>query len=536
MLPALCRRLCVSTVVSACLVVVALTLPHTAHASPSSANASAKNEHVLRTVYFIPTNRDPNPESIEKLKNYVKLLRQYYGAQMARHGFYKPGTTEGKTFDFEADNSGEPIVHILRGKLTDEEYKDGPAQFVMVHKEVSEAFSLEKASYFVVTEACKIHPDSTISGPSCLGAGGSSPGGAGGMAIMGSDIFPFLDPSLFTDETPVDGMIIPELGPYPLKHRVSYGGFARNSVGGYASTIHGATAHEVGHAFNLPHVFANDDAPEVGGDLMGRGNQGFRGNYGNFPGMWANLSPELCEMLNVWRVFNPGEPLTDRNPPKHVLTAVVENPTASIGRNIRVRVRASDSGSGLYRTFAIVSPPWTLVNSSAFDDRGIADFSINSWEVPFEQLKPKSYHLEVLTLDNQGNRSLAGVWVQVPEVMLQQCQDGDGWRDLPWGAWSDTRTMRMVISMTAMENDVVITPEVEIRPVGTPFSGRPNFIGEGVQYTGEPVTGYVDVQLRDGSYHWQYRLTTNTGQRSSWVSFGTHDPQATDFRVLTRGR
>jgi hypothetical protein len=536
MLPMLCRRVCVSTIVSACLLVAAIALPQAGHSSPQAADPSAENEYVLRTIYFIPTNREPNPESVEKLKNYVKLLNQYYGMQMARHGFYKPGTTEGKTFAYEVDEHGEPLIRIHRGKMTDAEYGGGPELFGRVRGEIAEAFSMEKATYYVMAETARIHPDSTITGPCCLGARGRAPGGAGGIAIKGSDNLPFLDAALFDDDTPVEGMIIPELGPYPVKHGVSFGGYAGNTVGDYASTILGATGHEIGHAFNLPHVFSNDHGAKTGGDLMGLGNQGFRGNFGNFPGEWAHLSRESCEMLNVYRVFNPGEPLTHSEPPKHVLTAVLENPTASMGKNIRVQVEASDSGAGLYRTFALVTPPWTTVKSAGFDEDGMADFSIDSWEVPRQGLPPRSYNLEVLTLDNMGNWALAATWVPVPETVLQQCQDGDGWRNLPSGSWSDTHTMRMVISMTTLQNDVVITPEVEVRPVGTPFAGRPNFTGEGVHYTGSPVTGYVDVQLRDGSYHWQYRLTTSTGEISSWVSFGTHDPQATDFRIVTRGR
>ncbi|HOP79421.1 MAG TPA: hypothetical protein PLZ21_02545, partial [Armatimonadota bacterium] len=418
---------------------LALILPQ---ACLAQSETQPKSGHLLRVVYFIPTNREPQDMAIQRIKNYIKTIQHYYAMEMARNGFYKPGTTEGKTFAYEADENGEPLVHIVRGKFTDVEYKDGPAQFGMVAEEVSKLFDTKKDTFIVWTECCKIHPDSTISGPSCLGAAGEAPGGAGGMAILGSDGFPFLDTALFEDTRPVDGLVFPELGPYPLKHGVSYGGFAGSTVGSYASTCHGATGHELGHAFNLPHVFTDDWAPKIGGDLMGRGNQGFRGNFGNFPGEYAHILKENCEMLNVFRVFNPGEALTDTEPPKQKADVVVEDPMSKARKKINIKMTASDSGSGLYKAFAIVIPPWATIKSAPYNEKGIAEFSILPMDVPFEELKPKSYTLELLSFDNQGNRTLMAVWVPVPDFIAQQCLAGNDWGDLPAGCWSKSGKMR----------------------------------------------------------------------------------------------
>lgn len=520
-----------------CLMVAAILPAQVCFAAATKAPAKTQKDlcpdFCLKVVYFIPSNRKPQQYAIERIKAFIKTTNKFYATEMARNGFYKPGTTQGKTFAYEMDKNGDPIVHIMKGKLTDVEYKDGPAQYGMVYDEVTKVFSVKRNTYIVWTEACRMLPDSSIAGPSCLGGAGEDAGGAGGVAILGSDGIYFLNTELFGDTRPIDGLVIPEVGQYPLKHRVSFGGFANPTVGGYASTCHGATSHELGHSFNLPHVFVNDYAPKIGGDLMGCGNQGFRGDWGNFPGEYTHLLKANCEMLNVIRAFNPGQPLTDTKPPKQTAEITLQNPMAEIGKSVYIMVKGSDPGSGLYRSIALVSPPWTTVKSAPFNSVGIAEYTIAPYEVPEEGLKPKSYNFELLAFDIQGNRSVVANWIPVPESLALQCMDGGDWRDIPNGWVSTSNTVRLAVSMTSYAQDVKVTPEVEVQPANKPFTGKPNFTGAAVEYKDKPVMGYVEMKLPAGSYHWRYRLTATSKDfpKSCWVQPRAVDSPGTDFVI-----
>lgn len=492
-----------------------------------------KAEYLLKVVYLIPTNRQPEPQVIPKIKNYIKWLQQYYSLEMARWGFYKPGTTEGKTFVYEADENGDPIVHMMKGKKTDVEYKDGLVQFPIVADEVQAVFPSDHTTLIVWTECCKMNADSTISGPSCLGSGGEPTGQSGGIAIMGSDGFAFLNPNLFNDTTPIEGLTLPEVGPYPIKHHVSYGGFANPTIGGYASTICGATGHELGHAFRMPHCFVNDDAPKIGGDIMGRGNQGIRGNYGNYPGEWAHIAKLNCEILNVSPYFNPGKIYKDKKAPMQVADVYVENSTLKIGRHIHINVQATDrGGSGLWRSLCACC--WSMMTSAPFDANGVADYDLYPYQVPIEELKPNSYLVELYAIDNDSNWIQSEYWVTMPETVAIQCPDGEKWYDVPSGCIIPSSKIRLAMSMNSLDKDVTLTPEVEVRPIGEPFTGKPNYKGESAAYKDKAVMGYVYMELPDGPYACRYRLVDQTGKKSGWVYINECDPLATDFRIKTK--
>lgn len=524
-----CRRLTFKMAMAAVLI-AALTSQICLAKTDNSAKIESP-DYCLKVIYFVPTSRQPVEKHINLIKGYVKTVNKFYAQEMARNGFFKPGTTDGKTFAYEKEANGEPHIIVFKGAQSEEAYQEPGKQWGMVYDEVTKVYPANKNTFLVFTECCKILPDQTIIGASCGGGEGDTPGGTGGMAVMGSDCIQFLDTKLFMDQTSVNGLVIPELGPYPLKHDVSFGGFANPTIGGYASTCHGATAHEIGHSFNLPHVFANDNAPKRGGDLMGRGNQGFRGNFSNNPGEYAHLSRTNCELLNIYRMFNPGEPLTDKVAPKQVAEVTLQEPTLEIGRFVHVKVKASDSGAGLYRSVAIVSPPWSTIKSSTFNAEGIAEYEISPMEIPCENLKPKSYNFEFLALDNQGNRSITAVWVPVPESASIQCMDGGNWRDLPHGCSSPSRNVRFAVSMTSLDGDVIITPEIEVLPVNKPFTGKSTLKGAEVEYKDKPVMGYVEMNLPVSSYHYRYRLVSSKGKKSCWIMPRKVEIVGTDFVI-----
>jgi hypothetical protein len=80
-----------------------------------------------------------------------------------------------------------------------------------------------------------------------------------------------------------------------------------------------------------------------------------------------------------------------------------------------------------------------------------------------------------------------------------------------------------------------LTPEVEIKPVGTAFTGAGLWVGTAVASTGAPVQDVVSVTgLTNGyQYHWRARTRDAAGQTSGWVSFGGNAETVRDVGVDT---
>ena len=64
----------------------------------------------VRLIYFVPSNRHPQPNIRAKIDELIKKVQQVYANEMERHGFGK------KTFDFEKDESGKAVVYWVDGQ------------------------------------------------------------------------------------------------------------------------------------------------------------------------------------------------------------------------------------------------------------------------------------------------------------------------------------------------------------------------------------------------------------------------------------
>lgn len=96
---------------------------------------------------------------------------------------------------------------------------------------------------------------------------------------------------------------------------------------------------------------------------------------------------------------------------------------------------------------------------------------------------------------------------------------------LPAGSWINATRIELHLQVTDASGSV--TPEVEIQPLGTAFTGAATVQGTAVSTSG-PAT--VTVQgLADGkAYHWQARVVDAAGDTSAWVTFSQ---SGTDFGV-----
>jgi L,D-transpeptidase catalytic domain len=75
-----------------------------------------------------------------------------------------------------------------------------------------------------------------------------------------------------------------------------------------------------------------------------------------------------------------------------------------------------------------------------------------------------------------------------------------------------------------------VTPQVEIQPAATVFTGKPNVVGPAMTASGTATL--MATGLTNGSsYHWQARVADGTGNASPWVTYSQSSVGTADFRI-----
>ena len=144
----------------------------------------------VRLIYFRPNDRPFRAEVVDSMKTSIRRIQALYAKQMEVHGH------GDRTFRFETDAQGEPLVHRVDGQHPDDHYVSGGSAIA----EIGQTFDLGANIYFVVID------NSTELIDGAAGRGGRG-GKASGLVRL---------PGLFNFET---------------------------------------AAHELGHAFGLEHDF-----------------------------------------------------------------------------------------------------------------------------------------------------------------------------------------------------------------------------------------------------------------------------------------
>lgn len=208
----------------------------TLHAWQKDKPATSRKLHV---VYVTFRDRPALPNYRERYDHILKNIQAYYADQMQAIG-YPP-----LTFQLDLDERGKLIIH--------DAHVDKPMSEMTVRN--SGGISREAAKKVLASKGIDIDKEHTLI--VCQLPDGVGPYYGGGFSHQGSgwtcDI-DGLDPANFND-----------LSPQP---NARYGG----SRGRNATVYIGGTAHELGHAFGLPHTGNGWDYPNAGRSLMGNGN------------------------------------------------------------------------------------------------------------------------------------------------------------------------------------------------------------------------------------------------------------------------
>ena len=174
---------------------------------PSAATRQAElnvgEPHIVRLIYFLPGDRQPQPFIDGKLDALIRDVQQSYAEQMENHGFGR------RTFSYETDATGKAVVHHVKGQFDDAYYHTDTFGKV-VWAETAEQFDLSRNVYLVVLDVSTATVDSYCGQGAFLGP-------EGGIALI----------------------------PAPNSDRERERGWSCFNVA--------VTAHELGHGFGLAH-------------------------------------------------------------------------------------------------------------------------------------------------------------------------------------------------------------------------------------------------------------------------------------------
>lgn len=508
--------------------------PKTQSTTIGSEGPAYSPEYGVRFIYLVPKNRTPQEYAVRNMKEWSKIVRYFYGREMAKYGIYKPGTTEGKTFACDEDENGDPYIHVIYGTEDDNYYANNV--FGGPPGEAAKHFDSNKSVFCIFPECYKMHDAGVITGGAMGGTncGNFTGPNLNGFAVIGGDTLWLLEKAKWWDNTPYDGMKLPWFDNLPLVFGVSYPGFQGATVGENSGVFFGAAAHELGHGFGISHCFCSGDTVPGVGDLMGNGCRGFRGIYGDFPGQGSVMCKWDCEFVAQSPYFNPGRPRTDMVPPEETEDVTIEQAGTS-NVNVHAKLSARDEGSGLYRNVISFLPAGSQATSTEFDAEGKADVRMYSSNIPVDHLNPKSYIFFFRPIDNQGNLRENQVWAPVPVSIQQQyCTPGGIWTAVAEGGQAANGNLRFILSLFGTQEYSKLTPEVEVQPVGTPFTGTPNFTGSTVDFgSTDPAVANVSVALGPGKYHWRYRIRNSAPDFpfSCWITPGNDDLTTTDIET-----
>ncbi len=113
------------------------------YAGKPATNSIPEGEpRMVRAVYLLPNDREFRQEMVDSIKTIIQYAQNFFGSQMEIHGYGY------KTFQFEADINGRPVVHTVIGKHSSDYY----AETMITYKDVPSTY---KNVYFIAIDHTK---------------------------------------------------------------------------------------------------------------------------------------------------------------------------------------------------------------------------------------------------------------------------------------------------------------------------------------------------------------------------------------------
>ncbi|MDR0871827.1 MAG: NPCBM/NEW2 domain-containing protein [Planctomycetaceae bacterium] len=240
--------------------------------------AAEPNEMPLRAVYFVPSDAEPLPDRQERLGRVMKYVQDFYRKGMFQNRF------GNKTFALEWDKPARLKLYTVNGKKRQTEY--GRSDAWVVRDEVRDAL---KSKYGI-----DINDEVVVIFQVLLKWENGKAVELGPYVGSGS---PYSGTAWVYDDKRLDAALLSSTEP---------GGYYGRpcSIGQFNTHYIGGIAHELGHAFSLPHECENDEERKTKGySLMGGGNHTF-GQELRHQGLGTFLSPASALRLSKVRAFS----------------------------------------------------------------------------------------------------------------------------------------------------------------------------------------------------------------------------------------
>jgi hypothetical protein len=217
----------------------------------------------LHVVYFTPADREPAPRYEQRLDVILEDIRAFYREGMERLGFGP------KTFALARDAQGKLIIHVVKGKEPEARYPRSwndrlTGDPVVGGKVTGECCPvLEAAGISLESETVLIFCNLAVWDEKALTFRHHSP--YAGRSTQQSGLCWAADSAIqdLADITRKE----------PILHE---GEFGDMSLGRFNTIFIGGIAHELGHAFALPHSGERWDEKALGTSIMGIGNHTYR--------------------------------------------------------------------------------------------------------------------------------------------------------------------------------------------------------------------------------------------------------------------
>ena len=117
---------------------------HRGAAGKVAAEKNAGEPWTVRMIYFLPIDRPFGQVVVDTMKAWMPRLHRLFAVQMASHGYGY------KTFRYEKDVDGHPLVHRVDGDHADAHYLDD--SYTNVLREVNAKYERDYHVYFYVVD------------------------------------------------------------------------------------------------------------------------------------------------------------------------------------------------------------------------------------------------------------------------------------------------------------------------------------------------------------------------------------------------
>ena len=112
---------------------------HPRPAAKSLADLNVGEPRTVRMIYFLPNDRSYRSDLAESVKVRIRQVQTLFSEQMQGHGY------GDKTFAFETDAQGGPLVHRVDGQHPDSHYANSVHNVI---DELGQTYDLDANIYF----------------------------------------------------------------------------------------------------------------------------------------------------------------------------------------------------------------------------------------------------------------------------------------------------------------------------------------------------------------------------------------------------